>query len=82
VWQRRNGYNDSDKDYSVMMMQYWTNFAKTGDPNGANLVKWPKYDSTARGYLNFTDAGPVAKEGLRRAICDVHIENQKHTANP
>jgi para-nitrobenzyl esterase len=81
VWQRRNGYNDSDKDYSVMMMQYWTNFAKTGDPNGGKLVKWPKYDSTARAYLNFTDAGPVAKEGLRRAVCDVHIDNQKRTAN-
>jgi len=79
VWQRRNGYNDSDKDYSVIMQQYWTNFAKTGDPNGIKLVKWPQYDSVARAYLNFTDAGPVAKEGLRRTICDVHIENQKRT---
>jgi len=61
------------------MQQYWTNFAKTGDPNGIKLVKWPQYDSAARAYLNFTDAGPVAKEGLRRTICDVHIENQKRT---
>jgi para-nitrobenzyl esterase len=40
-------------------------------------VKWPKFDATARAYMDFTDAGPVAKEGLRRQACDVFIENQK-----
>jgi para-nitrobenzyl esterase len=77
VWQQRQGYNDSDREYAVMMQQYWTNFARTGDPNGAKLVNWPKFDSARRAYLEFSDAGPVAKEGLRRPICDVHIENQK-----
>ena len=59
------------------MQQYWTNFAKTGNPNGGELVNWPKYDSTARAYLNFTDAGPVANEGLRRSVCDLHFENRQ-----
>ncbi|HSP69286.1 MAG TPA: carboxylesterase family protein [Bryobacteraceae bacterium] len=77
VWQNMRKYNDSDREYAPQMQEYWTNFAKTGDPNGGKLVKWPKFDAAARAYMDFTDAGPVAKEGLRRQACDVFMENQK-----
>jgi para-nitrobenzyl esterase len=66
-----------DKQISDIMQQYWTNFAKTGDPNGAGLPVWPKFDPASRAYIQFTDAGPIAKEGLRRAYCDLFIENVK-----
>ena len=77
VWQRMRRYNESDQEYAPQMQEYWTNFAKTGDPNGGKLVKWPKFDATKRAYMDFTDAGPVVKDGLRRPICDLFMENQK-----
>jgi len=64
-----------DYQVSATLQEYWTNFAKTGDPNGDRLPKWPKFDASRRSYIDFTTDGPVAKEGLRRAQCDLFIEN-------
>jgi para-nitrobenzyl esterase len=67
--------NAVDGQVSEAMQQYWTNFAKSGDPNGGQLPAWPKFDGSPRAYIQFTDAGPVAKERLRRPYCDLFIEN-------
>ena len=58
--------NAVDTQVSAAMQQYWTNFAKTGDPNGGQLPVWPKFDTSTRAYIQFLDTGPVAKAGLRR----------------
>ena len=33
-------YNEEDKNLSEKMLNYWANFAKTGNPNGSNLTNW------------------------------------------
>jgi hypothetical protein len=36
-------WTEADRRVSDQMSSYWTNFAKTGDPNGPGLPKWPRY---------------------------------------
>ena len=40
VWQ------PEDRALSQQIVSYWTNFARTGHPNGEGLPSWPRYDKS------------------------------------
>ncbi|MDR2389040.1 MAG: carboxylesterase family protein [Tannerellaceae bacterium] len=40
---------------SELMMTYWTNFVKTGDPNSKGMPHWPVYDEDKATVMMFKD---------------------------
>lgn len=61
-----------DKEVARMMNAYWVNFAKTGDPNGNGLPKWPVYSPKTNLILDIQpDGRPVGKPDPRKARLDV-----------
>jgi para-nitrobenzyl esterase len=69
----------ADRKAAEEIQAYWLNFAKSGDPNGGGMPLWPKFNPAARGYMEFTtDNGPIAKQGLRREVCDLYLDNVRH----
>ena len=45
---------------SDLVSTYWTNFAKTGDPNGAGLPQWPAFSEKSQQVM-FLDAASSAR---------------------
>lgn len=51
-------YTGADFDLSNTMCGFWTNFMKTGDPNGNGLPKWSAYASGTKQAMRFDRAQP------------------------
>jgi len=63
---------EEDKALAKTMNAYWVNFAKTGNPNGKGLPKWPLYNSKTNEILDIqSDGKPVGKTDPRKARLDV-----------
>lgn len=62
-------FSGAQKQLSETMQAYWTNFAKTGDPNGPGLPVWPRYASTGEQYLELKAGGVGVADHLRGEAC-------------
>lgn len=51
-------YGDEDRRLSSIIMNYWVNFAKTGDPNGEDLPEWPRFDDDSESVMYLKGAVP------------------------
>lgn len=50
---------EEEQALSDLMIKYWTNFAKSGDPNGEGLPEWPLFSEGEETVLCFRGAAPA-----------------------
>lgn len=66
-----------DRELSEAMMRYWTQFAKTGDPNVEGSPEWPAFERGHEGYikLDTTITGGVDLKKDKIAILEQAGDN-------
>jgi len=57
-------WRPEDRKLSDQIAHYWTNFARTGNPNGKGLPQWPRYD-TEKKILHLDSAITSGTDPLR-----------------
>ncbi|XP_030856036.1 cholinesterase 1 [Strongylocentrotus purpuratus] len=74
-----HGHNltDAEKAMSVQVMRYWTNFAKSGNPNSPSTVgnfdSWPEYTIPE---LRHKELSPEFKDGRAALARQCHLWNE------
>ena len=58
-------WRPEDRKLSDQIGQYWTNFAKTGNPNGAGLPEWPTYAPEKFMYMKLDSTSEAKPDTYR-----------------
>ncbi len=79
-------WTDADRQVSDRMMDYWTEFAASGDPNREGLPAWPSFEDATGRYLTLAEP-TVSGTGLHRdgaALFDqfeAHRRSESHAGH-
>lgn len=68
----------SDAALSEQMQSYWTNFAKTGNPNSAGLPFWPQYREPSPVLMRFPATATATTGPAARGVCrllELHLDH-------
>lgn len=63
------GWDDDDRALSETVADYWVNFARSGNPNGAGLPNWPAYDPQ-QDVVQILDTNVRSAEHPRKDVLD------------
>ncbi|HTM81794.1 carboxylesterase/lipase family protein [Asticcacaulis sp.] len=53
-----------DRQLADRLATYWTNFARTGDPNGASRPQWPAFDGSDTSVLRIGTDEEIKRRGV------------------
>lgn len=84
-WENATGgtgplFKPQDDSVQQAMLNYWINFANTGDPNGGGWPTWPQYQGNTDCHLEIKATPDGSQCGLRTAQSDLWDDIVNYTA--
>ncbi len=73
---------DKDRVMVSQVQNYWTNFAKTGNPNSTGLPNWPTTESAKPETLVFDDETKAVRGFRAKQLAIVYASWNRRTGNP
>jgi para-nitrobenzyl esterase len=64
-------FGPGDLALARSMNAYWAAFAKSGDPDSAGGVRWPRWTNDGEGQIEFSSEGPKSREHFLKAWRDL-----------
>ena len=66
MWTESHPWRAEDRALSAQMQKFWSNFAKTGNPNGQGVPEWPQYQSAGEWPVMFLNVESKASPDQHR----------------